>query len=95
MAAWRAFVDNRDIHLTHKELSLLTELAAHIDALCTHQELLARVWGGEYWDANHYLHIYFGRIRKKMGAAYSELIETIPGIGYMLHSRRPQAQLKT
>ncbi len=86
LAARRAFVDSRDIHLTRKEFFLLAELATHPDAVCTHEELLAKVWGGEYWDANHYLHVYFGRIRKKMGARCGALIETIPGMGYMLHS---------
>lgn len=86
LAARRAFVDNRDIRLTRKEFFLLAELATHPDAVCTHEELLAKVWGGEYWDANHYLHVYFGRIRKKMGARCGVLIETIPGMGYMLHS---------
>ncbi len=91
LAARRAFVDNRDIHLTRKEFFLLAELALRPDAVCTHEELLAKVWGGEYWDANHYLHVYFGRIRKKMGARCGKLIETIPGMGYMLHSLPPAA----
>ncbi|MFN8528565.1 MAG: response regulator transcription factor [Anaerolineae bacterium] len=90
LGARRAFVDNRDIHLTRKEFLLVAELATHLDAVCTHEELLAKVWGGEYWDANHYLHVYFGRIRKKMGARYGALIETISGMGYMLHSGKQQ-----
>ncbi|MDX2163540.1 MAG: response regulator transcription factor [bacterium] len=92
LAGRRAFVDTRDIRLTRKEFYLLAELASHIDAVCTHEELLAKVWGGEYWDANHYLHVYFGRIRKKMGVRYGALIETIPGMGYMLHSNKPLPQ---
>ena len=35
-------------------------------------------------DASHYLYVYFGRIRKKVGDRYADLIETVPGIGYLL-----------
>jgi len=52
----------------------------------SYEELLARVWGPEYFDANHYLHIYFGRIRSKMGPKYGPLLETVPGMGYSLRS---------
>ncbi|MBX3081985.1 MAG: response regulator transcription factor [Anaerolineae bacterium] len=83
--AKRAFVDNRDIKLTRTEFSLLAELARRTGHICTHDELLGKVWGGECWDANHYLHVYFGRIRKKLGAKYSALLETIAGMGYVLH----------
>ncbi|GEM_PF-920200 len=92
LGARRAFIDSRDIRLTRKEFLLLAELVMRIDAICTHEELLAKVWGGEYWDANHYLHVYFGRIRKKLGSLYGSLIETIPGMGYMLHSSTLHSQ---
>lgn len=91
LAARRAFVGAQDIRLTRKEFLLLAELALRVDAVCTHEELLAKVWGGEYWDANHYLHVYFGRIRKKMGVHHGQLIETVPGMGYMLHSKPTSA----
>lgn len=86
LTARRAFVDERDLHLTRTEFALLAALACRANAVCTHDELLAKVWGGEYWGANHYLHVYFGRIRKKMGQAHSNLLETVPGMGYILHS---------
>lgn len=84
--AKRAFIDNRDIKLTRTEFLLLAELARRAEHICTHDELLGKVWGGECWDANHYLHVYFGRIRKKLGAKYSALLETIAGMGYVLHA---------
>jgi DNA-binding response OmpR family regulator len=33
------------------------------------------------------LHTYLGRLRKKLGE-YSELLETVPGMGYNLHSKK-------
>ncbi len=85
--ARRAFVDNVDMHLTRTEFALLVTLAQNCDAVLSHDELLARVWGEEYRGSNHYLHVYLGRIRKKLGDKYSPLLETVAGMGYILHSK--------
>jgi DNA-binding response OmpR family regulator len=85
----RAFVDGVDMHLTRTEMALLATLAEHVDSVLTHDELIVQVWGNEYRGSNHYLHVYLGKIRKKMTDPYSTLLETVAGIGYMLHSRLP------
>jgi two-component system, OmpR family, KDP operon response regulator KdpE len=79
----RVRIGEEDISLTKTEYSILVELANHPDAVVDHDNLLARVWGPQYRDANHYLHIYLGRVRKKLGV-YGDLIQTIPGVGYRL-----------
>ena len=86
LPAHRAFIDGVDIHLTRTEYALLVELAQNQEAVMTHENLLARVWGPEYRDSSHYLHIYLGRVRKKLGAQMESLLETVPGVGYILHS---------
>jgi two-component system, OmpR family, KDP operon response regulator KdpE len=83
----RAFVDETDMHLTRTEFALLAALGKHCDAVITHDELLANVWGDEYRGSSHYLHVYLGRIRRKMGDKYSSLLETVPGQGYLLNSK--------
>lgn len=87
LEARRVFIGENDLHLTRTEYSLLSELANRLDAIVTHDELLVRVWGPEYRGSNHYLHTYLGRLRKKLGE-YSELLETVPGMGYNLHSKK-------
>ncbi len=87
LEARRVFIGDNDLHLTRTEYSLLSELANRLDAIVTHDELLVRVWGPEYRGSNHYLHTYLGRLRKKLGE-YSELLETVPGMGYNLHSKK-------
>jgi len=82
----RAFVGGADMHLTRTEFALLAELARNPEAVLTHENLLARVWGPEYRDSSHYLHVYLGRIRKKLGPELESLLETVPGVGYILHS---------
>jgi two-component system, OmpR family, KDP operon response regulator KdpE len=87
LEARRVFVAENDLHLTRTEYALLAELAHHLDAIVTHNELLTQVWGAEYRGSNHYLHTYLGRLRRKMGD-YGELLETVPGMGYNLHSKK-------
>jgi len=82
--ARRVFIGEEDLHLTRTEYAILAELAGHLDAIVTHDELIAQVWGPEYRGSNHYLHNYLGRLRKKMGT-YGGLLETVPGMGYNLH----------
>ena len=86
LSGHRAFIKGVDMHLTRTEFALLAELAQNQEGVMTHENILARVWGPEYRDSNHYLHIYMGRIRKKMGGEMESLLETVPGVGYILHS---------
>jgi two-component system, OmpR family, KDP operon response regulator KdpE len=87
LEARRVVIDDTDLHLTRTEYALLAELAQRLDAIVTHDELLIQVWGPEYRGSNHYLHTYLGRLRKKLGE-YSDLLETVPGMGYNLHSKK-------
>lgn len=87
LAERRVFIAEEDLHLTKTEYAILSNLARHLDAIVTHDELITEVWGSEYRGSNHYLHTYLGRLRKKMGE-YGVLIETVPGMGYNLHSKK-------
>lgn len=87
LEARRVFIGENDLHFTRTEYALLAELAQHLDAIVTHDELIEQVWGPEYQGSNHYLHTYLGRIRKKLGG-YGDLLETVPGMGYDLHAKQ-------
>lgn len=87
LEARRVFLGENDLHLTRTEYAILAELAHHMDAIISHDELLTRVWGPEYRRSANYLHTYLGRLRKKLGE-YGDLLETIPGMGYNLHSKK-------
>jgi DNA-binding response OmpR family regulator len=78
-----------DLHLTRTEFALLAALAQKPESVLTHDELLEQVWGPEYRGSSHYLHVYLGRIRKKMGPELGPLLETISGMGYVLHLSPP------
>ncbi|MBA4421001.1 MAG: DNA-binding response regulator [Anaerolinea sp.] len=87
LEARRVFIGENDLHFTRTEYALLAELVRRLDAIVTHDELLIKVWGPEYRGSNHYLHTYLGRLRKKLGE-YGDLLETVPGMGYNLHSKK-------
>lgn len=83
--ARRVYINENDVSLTGTEYDLLAVLVERMDAIVTHNELLSEVWGPVYRGSNHYLHTYIGRLRKKLGE-YSDLVETVPGIGYSFRS---------
>jgi two-component system KDP operon response regulator KdpE len=87
LEARRVFIDETDLHLTRTEYAIISVLAHHLNAIVTHDEILIQVWGPEYRGSNHYLHTYLGRLRKKLGD-YNDLLETVPGMGYNLHSTK-------
>jgi two-component system KDP operon response regulator KdpE len=87
LEARRVLINESDLHLTRTEFAIMAVLAHHINGIVTHDELLIQVWGPEYRGSNHYLHTYVGRLRKKMGE-FGDLLETVPGMGYNLHSTK-------
>jgi len=85
--ARRVLISGVYLHLTRTEYAVIAVLAHRMDAIVTHDELLVQVWGQEYRGSNHYLHTYLGRLRRKLGE-YGDLLETVPGMGYNLHSTK-------
>jgi two-component system KDP operon response regulator KdpE len=81
-----------EIHLTPTEYALLTALVADAGAVLTDRALLRRVWGPEYGDENHYVHVYMARLRKKLEAdpAQPRYIRTEAGVGYRLVESAPE-----
>jgi len=79
-----ARLDGVLVELTAKEFELLSFLARHIGKVCTHQMILAEVWGSGYSKEAQYLHAYVHRLRQKIGPAAGVSIKTTPGIGYVL-----------
>lgn len=84
-------VDHRPVHLTPTEYALLGALIAAGGGVLTDRALLQRVWGPEYGSENHYLHVYMGRLRKKLEAdpAQPRYLRTEPGVGYRLVEVEP------
>ena len=79
-------VSGQDVKLTRKEFELLKMLAQNAGRIVTHRQILREVWGPAHVEDVHYLRIYIGHLRQKLGddPANPQFIESEPGVGYRL-----------
>ena len=75
------------VQLTRTEWGLLQILAENPGKVMGSVEILTKVWGPEYRDDLQYLRVWISRLRSKLDPERDEpeLIQTFPGIGYMLN----------
>jgi two-component system KDP operon response regulator KdpE len=83
----RLAVAGDEVHLTPREYELLKTLLANAGRVVGRGRLLRAVWGDEYVQEGHYLHVHVGAIRRKLAAADAsgvlrDLIVAEPGVGY-------------
>jgi two-component system KDP operon response regulator KdpE len=76
--------DDKTVHLTPTEYSLLREMATNPGKLLTHQWLLRKVWGPGYGEESQYLRVFVRQLRRKLGDDLTKprWITTEPGLGY-------------
>jgi two-component system, OmpR family, KDP operon response regulator KdpE len=74
------------LDLTAREFDVLAYLMRHTGKVVTHRLLLTEVWGPEYRDDTHYLHVFINRLRNKIedDTGHPRYIVTDPGVGYRL-----------
>jgi two-component system, OmpR family, alkaline phosphatase synthesis response regulator PhoP len=77
-----AYAGEAMLDLTPKEYDLLKLLVSSPDRVFTREQLLDFIWGMEYYGGTRTVDIHIQRLRKKLGADYSEIIQTVHGIGY-------------
>ena len=72
------------VHLTPTEWLLLRVLVTHPRQTLTHQQLFRAVWGSASGDAQQYLRVYVGHLRRKIEAdpVRPRFIQTDAGVGY-------------
>ncbi len=72
------------LHLTPTEFALLRAFVSHPRQTLTHRQLFAAVWGNVEGDAQQYLRVYVGHLRRKieLDAVRPRYIQTEPGVGY-------------
>jgi two-component system KDP operon response regulator KdpE len=84
----RVAVAGQEVRVTPTEYDLLRAFVSKPDRVLTDRMLLQEVWGPDYGSEAHYLHVYVGRLRKKIEAdpQRPRHIITEPGVGYRLKS---------
>ena len=82
----RVRTSGQEVHLTPTEYDLLRAFIENPDRVLTDRMLLQAVWGGEYGDEAHYLHVYMARLRKKIepDPQRPRYLQTEPGVGYRM-----------
>ena len=77
-------IQNEQVKLSRKEFDVLRMLMNHAGHIVTQQQLLKEIWGKSHVEDTHYLRIFIGRVRTKLGDDPSapRYIETEPGVGY-------------
>ena len=72
------------IHLTPTEWELLRAFATNPDRTLTHRQLFHAVWGSSSGDAQQYLRVYVGQLRRKLEAdpVSPRFIKTEQAVGY-------------
>jgi two-component system alkaline phosphatase synthesis response regulator PhoP len=73
-------MDESPIELTAVEFDLLKALAENRGRVLSREQLLEKVWGGEYFGEMRVVDVHLGHIRQKLGR--EDLITTVRGVGY-------------
>jgi two-component system, OmpR family, KDP operon response regulator KdpE len=79
-------VSGNEVQLTPTEYELLRVMVTHAGKVLTHHFLLREVWGAEYGEEFHMLHVNISNLRRKIEPEPTRLqfIITEPGVGYRL-----------
>jgi two-component system KDP operon response regulator KdpE len=79
-------ISGLEVQLTPTEYELLRVLVTHAGKVLTHHYLLREVWGAEYGEEFHILHVNISNLRRKIepDPTRPQFIITEPGVGYRL-----------
>ncbi|MFZ7104934.1 MAG: response regulator [Peptococcaceae bacterium] len=78
----RVKVDNTEIEVTPREFDLLYHLAQNPRRVFTREELLATVWGYDYFGDQRTVDVHMRRLRTKLAPLSHEYLTTVWGVGY-------------
>lgn len=87
---------NEKISLTPTEHRLLYHLLSNPGRVLTYETLLAKVWGYEYREEQHYVRLYVNYLRQKIepDPAHPKYVLTERGLGYrFVDFRQPRREL--
>ncbi len=73
------------VELPRREADLLAYLMRHAGRVCSHEEILAAVWGYDHDPGTNVVQVYVGYLRRKLALPDSPApIETVRSVGYKL-----------
>jgi DNA-binding winged helix-turn-helix (wHTH) protein len=75
------------VHLTQMEYALLEYLFQHADTICRRDDILQAVWGKRFQYDTGTIDVHLHSLRRKLGFARQTPIESIRGVGIILHTK--------
>ena len=80
-ASFQAHAGSRALDLTFKEFELLRFLVANPGRVFTREQLLAEVWGYDYFGGTRTVDVHVRRLRAKLGD-HESVVGTVRNVGY-------------
>ncbi|MGM0413832.1 MAG: response regulator transcription factor [Bacillota bacterium] len=81
-AAGKVFLDGEDADLTGTEFNIFYEFYKNRGQVLSREQLVNRALGLDYTGFDRTIDVHIKNIRKKLGLARDQLIETVYGMGY-------------
>jgi DNA-binding response OmpR family regulator len=76
----------RPIALTPREFEILELFMAHPRQVFSRETILNRIWGYDYAGDTKLVEVHISLLRDKLGDRERQLIRTVRGVGYALHT---------
>jgi two-component system response regulator VanR len=81
MENYKARWDGGELPLTLREFEILSLLANNENKVISHETVLAKIWGYDYYGSEGTVHTHIKNLRAKLP---ENIIETVRGVGYTL-----------
>ena len=78
---FKAFWDGQELPLTLREFEILCLLANNENRVVSHETLLNKIWGYDYYSGEGTVHTHIKNLRAKLP---ENIIKTVRGVGYSL-----------
>jgi len=82
--SYQVWLEDRVLDFTYMEYELLKLLIGHPGRVYKREEILALVWGYDYFGGMRTVDVHIRRVRAKLGQDHAWMVETVRGVGYRL-----------
>ena len=79
---YQATIAGQPVDLTYMEYELLRYLVENMNRVWSREQLLARVWGYDYFGGSRTVDVHVRRLRAKLGEERASWITTVRSVGY-------------
>ena len=86
--------NDKEVKLTKIEFDLLAYLLNHADTICPRQDIIDNVWGQRFQYDTGTLDVHLNSLRRKLHFTNTYPIETVRGVGLLLHSYKNTPRYK-